>query len=254
MTIDHFGSAYQRLKRAKSHIKQLDTKIRRFFQKGPHKTLVKEDPNTGEQTLSIKFTKRLPDDFELLVTEALEHMRHALDQATYASTVASGVVAPKNAPFPFADTPEQLENAIKGRCKDVPQEILALARAFKPYKGGNIPLWALNKAANKKHTFLMPVGIGQGGMYIRNVEVIDSGPFSVLVPRWDRAENEIPILRYGKQSKVKYDLDVHFSVAFQEGDATAGEPVIPVLSTMAREVERVLAAFEAETRRLWPSH
>jgi hypothetical protein len=65
-----------------------------------------------------------------------------------------------NAYFPFAKD-AGLENAIKGRSKDVPQEIYPLLRSFEPYQGGNEILGGLNMRCNAdKHKMLTPVGTG----------------------------------------------------------------------------------------------
>ena len=59
----------------------------------------------------------------------------------------------KHVHFPFADRHYELERVIKGRCKNVPPEIIHLIQTFKPYRNGNDLLWALIN-------FPQPTGIG----------------------------------------------------------------------------------------------
>ena len=250
---DYFESARLRLDGAKENIRNLDGRITGFFHKHPPTSVVEHDTKAHNQALKLKFAKQ-PADWPVKVAEILEHLRHSLDQAMYGASRASGVIAPKNAYFPFSDTPDNLENVIRGRCSDVPKEIVTLVRAFQPYKGGNLPLWALNKTANTKHTLLMPVGIGGGGIYIKNLEADDVTDLKLMVPRWNRAKNEIVVFEAGAIKKMRYELAVNFTVAFDEVEPVSGEPVIAVLDTMASIVESIVSAIEAESQRLWPTH
>jgi hypothetical protein len=79
--------------------------------------------------------------------EIIEALRSALDQAGAACAVLTGKTNPKKSYFPFADSGPELTKVIKGRCKDLPGEIISLFRSFQPYQGGNDPLWAMNKIA-----------------------------------------------------------------------------------------------------------
>lgn len=248
---DHFESARLRLEAAKENIAHLNDRIEGFFDKHPATPIVENNPKTRDHTLKVKFAPQ-PRDWPVKTAEILEHLRHTLDQTIYAAARASGVDAPRNAYFPFSDTPENLENVIKGRCTDVPKEILALARAFQPYKGGNFTLWALNKAANTKHTRLMPVGVGAADTYVKNLAISSKGPFVMRAPRWDRTKNEIIVIEAGAVETVDYELAVSFTVAFDEVEPVAGQPIIGVLNAMARVVESILVAIEAETHRLFP--
>lgn len=99
--------------------------------------------------------------------------------------------------FRLSDSAENLEKVIRGRCSDVPPEIIAIVRSFKPYKDGDFALWALNKLANTKHTYLMPIGDGGGGTFIKNLRVTSSGRCDIGPPRWNRAKNEIVVLELG---------------------------------------------------------
>lgn len=85
---------------------------------------MEKNAETGDYALKIKFAPQ-PTDWPVIVAEILEHLRHSLDQAMYAASRASGIARPKDAYFPFSDTPEGLENTIKGLCKDVPKEAAA---------------------------------------------------------------------------------------------------------------------------------
>ena len=113
----------------------------------------------------IKF-KPVPAVCDELAFETLFTLRAALDQAAYAAATAAGKVQPRYAYFPVAKTLGGLDDVIRGRCRDLPDEIKALFREFKPYKTGNNALWTLNELGNKVHAALVPVGVTRGKLGI----------------------------------------------------------------------------------------
>src|SRR5688572_1312986 len=117
-----FESARMRLDRAKASAADLETRIASFIKKHPPAPLIEEGPHRLDSTIKIKFAP-LPKDWPVVVAEICEHLRHALDQAMFAASIAAGVANPSQAYFPFSDTPENLENVIRGRCTDVPKEV-----------------------------------------------------------------------------------------------------------------------------------
>jgi hypothetical protein len=90
-------------------------------------------------------------------------MRDVLDLAGYGLAVASGAVDPQHTNFPFAPNAVKFEEQVRGRCKDLPDDIVMLFRSLKPYKGGNDLLWALNcMAVTDKHKLLIPIAVKVG--------------------------------------------------------------------------------------------
>jgi hypothetical protein len=170
----------------------------------------------------------------------------------YACAVASGKVAPKNTYFPIADSASQLETDVigRGRCKDIPPDIVALFRAFKPYKGGNDPIWSLNRLANgNKHRLITPMGTAAESSVGINY-ISGHGPMAIRAPVWDREKKEMILMSAPIGSDIKYDLPFAILIAFDEIEPVTGEPVIPVLHTMIAVVDRIVTATEAEALRI----
>lgn len=202
----------------------------------------------------VKLVKPIPPKFSTLVAEIVEGLRSALDQVGFVCATLGGVTDSKRAYFPIADSAEKLETDVigRGRCKDIPPDILTLFRAFKPYKGGNDPIWALNKACNAaKHQSLIDVGMEMYGVTSRGGYV--AGPAQVSHPnalRWDSLNNEIVLGKVRPGGDFKYDYTFKFFIAFSEIEMIAGQPIMPILGTMFGEVERIVLGTEAECRRL----
>lgn len=246
---DPFYSPKARLKRANEHISRLHKRLNRFFQKTPYREVIDLDTDGITKLYKFKFTKRLPESCAHSAAEALEALRSTLDQTGFAAAVASGLTAPKRTQFPIGDDLVGLENLIKRKvAKDLPQEILTLFRSFNPYKGGNNPIWALNKLANAKHTSLIPVAITTDAMHAKYLRY--SGNVTLPIPIFDSEKNEIIFARVGPGGQIKYDLGFMFFVALGDIDVFARYQAVTAFRAMASEVKRILVATEAECRKL----
>ena len=122
-------------------------------------------------------------------------------------------------------------------------------RGFQPYLGGDDLLWALNEICiTDKHKLAVPIGhtLMKGPMSLKG-----TGFFSMPEgPVWDRAKNEMILIRFGPDAKYNYDFKFQLFVAFNEIQVVDGKPVFAVLNTLCSKVESILMAIEAESRRL----
>lgn len=250
---DLFASPKRRITRANTHISNLETGFNAFVNDKPYAVVTEEDAEENT-VVKIKLTKPLPDEWTDLTFDAAEALRSALDQAAFATAMAAGRLNPKSAYFPVANDAAGLETGIRGRCKDVPPEIVALFRSFKPYKGGDNAIWALNKICNgSKHRLIVPIGTGFTNLSLGPMALIagpnDSGA-RMLTPRWDGEKDEMVMFIVGPESKVDYNFTLSFCIAFGDVEAVKGVEVFSTLKTMSARVERVVLAIEAETKRI----
>jgi hypothetical protein len=240
---DPFHSSKYSIARAKNHIRDLERQMHEFIESQPYTEVVEIDAQRVEQVHKIKLVKPMPIALQGIAADAVNNLRNALDQAIYAITPR------KNAFFPIAPDAPHFENAVKGRCKHLPQEIIDLLRGFKPYKGGNSLLWALNELSNtNKHAIIRPVAIASGGIEYWNMVVNDGA--SVMPPVWDRAKNEMELIRL--RPGGKFDANFHFisHIAISDVEFVDGQPADAVLNEFVRIVEGVVMAIEAEARRI----
>jgi hypothetical protein len=242
-----FYSPKRRLARAKQHIRRLEKGLIARHAKHPYERVTEVDIDTLMHR--VRFKRPIPVGSLDAATEAIEALRSVLDQTGYAAAVASGNTNPKSAYFPFGDDPTGLNNTIgRGGSKHLPKEILALFCGFKPYKGGNDPLWALNKLSNtNKHRLLAPFCVVSGGFNIQS----GSGPVTILhPPHWDGVKNEITFAHSPVGHEFNYNIQLAVAVAFAEVETVRDKPAVSVLNDIARIVESILMATEAECRRL----
>ncbi len=249
---DRLSSPKSMLSRAKRQIVQLQSEITGFTDEKPWAYLIEEDPDGPKLVHKVKFTKRLSEDLAHIIFETANNLRAVLDQLGFAVAVISGNAAPKACKFPFGLTEVLMRNNAKGGCKDLPAEIRSLFISFKPYKGGNNTLWALNELANTpKHKILYPTAIGRSQFDVSHISVIKPGDggVDIMAPFWNSEKNEIAFLKVPRDAEVNYDIDVSFSVALNDVDEVIrGQHPVTVLSVMAAEVQNVLDLSETMCR------
>jgi hypothetical protein len=249
---DPFDSSKRRLRRARTHIRHLDQLSNEFLAKRPWKFVF--EPRTFHdrpmKVLILRLTRRIEDEFGDVAIEAMDALRSALDQACYGSAVSLGKVEPKSAYFPFADDAQQLENTIKGRCKDLHPELIEMLRAFKPYAEGDRLLWAFNKNRHSNQHKVL-IGLGASGSMVHcDFEVEGGGPI-LSPPQWDQEKAEAVLAYFPVNAVLKRgNIKTNFYFAFQDAGTLSGEPAVATLDAFAGKVEGIVMAIEAETARI----
>lgn len=247
---DPFESSRRKLARAQHHILELAKKIDGFITDNPCYRSIDPHPNRPEQYVhKIKLKGTFPKDLSEIAGDAANNLRQALDHATNAVAVAAGTLDPRHAYFPFARTSGDLENTMKG--SDLPKEIYPLFRTFKPYKGGNVPLWTLNQIRNRdNHAILIPVVVATGDIASKLKSTGSSLVSMPLEHVWDRAKQEIEIATFRTNAEPDYEIEFTILVAFDQIEGIEGQPPVPFLYLLTNMVEHILLAIEAESRRL----
>jgi hypothetical protein len=242
------------LGRAKRHLADLEAQISAFARDKPWSIVIEKDVNGITNAVKVKFTQRLAEDLPNIVFDCANNLRSVLDQTAFAVGVKhTGAPNPKSAKFPFGPTETDMLNNLAGGCQDLPPEIRNLFAEFKPYKGGNNALWAMNELCNApKHKMLYPVVIGGGGWALGGNATIGAGGISFPPTVWDSEKNEIIYAKFPDgaiQGNVNFNLT--FTVALDEVDEVIrGQHPVKTLRAMTGEVERIFVTKERECRRI----
>jgi hypothetical protein len=249
---DPFYSAKSRLKRAENKITELDTTIWEYRDKHPADLICEADkPDRRTKTYKFKFTAPFPDAWTHLPMEILEAIRSALDQCAYAAAKLSGNTRLKRTQFPIADSLDDLNNLITGRkvCQDVPDAIVAVFLRFKPYKGGNEELWALNKLRNSTHTELIPIAVRSANIHIRHSSR-STGELIPLNPVFDRAKHEIPFARAEIEAHFSFGAYPSYNIGFDQTVTGDRRHAVAFLTAAVNEAEKIVEATEFACERL----
>lgn len=244
---DLFHSSKYSIARAEQHIPDFERQVVEFFKTDLYAKVVETDPDTGHEVHKLKLIKPLPVALEGIAVDAVNNLRSSLDQVMYALRPSTGG---RFAYFPFANEATNFGNAVNGRCKHLPQEIRDLIRAFKPYKGGDNLLWALNELCNtNKHGIICAAAIAGNTLNVSRATFHGGGPI-FRAPVWDRAKNEMELFRRNPGGTYEANFSVTTFVMISGIELVDGQPAIAVFHNFARIVERIVMAIEAEARRL----
>ncbi|MBH0239442.1 hypothetical protein [Methylobrevis albus] len=246
-----FQSARIRISRARELKDEIDRDTNLFFATQTYEYIKKKNIESGNYEHRAVLKQRFPDRLSAISADAVGNLRSALDQAGYASAVASGKENPKHCHFPFAEKLSDLENSIKGRCKDIPVSVLNLMRSFQPYSGGNDLLWAMNDSRRvNEHAFISMVATVISDASLGPTVILRSTGFAMIRPVWDRQHNEIlyAVARPGTIATSKPRFK--FNIVFSRPDAFAGELVVPTLEKLIHLTETIVASIEEECGRI----
>jgi hypothetical protein len=122
--------------------------------------------------------------------------------------------------------------------------------SFKPYKGGDNLLWALNKLRNRDdHRITCAIDRMSGGRSLDILHRVGPFEFGIRVPlpplEWGRDKEELEILRVS-QGDGLYRLTIATFLTFGDLDVIKGSPVQKVLMHQGEIVGRILDAVEAK--------
>jgi len=252
MTDAPFLHAKVRVGRAKELLDTLKTEGLAFWESHPYLMLVEADPNGTTKTYKCRLAQQVPPVFDFWVIEAVDHLRTSLDYLGYAIARLAGKREPKACYFPIADTAAKLKTGVigRGRCKDLPPDIVTFFEALEPYQGGKAgAVWVLNKLCNSgKHRFLTSVGLQSA---YNEIDITKLPLGSVIHPHhWDSSKNEISYFSTPLDMEPQYKFEIAFFIAFSNVEPLTGAPVFPHLFAIADEVARVINETEIEVRRL----
>jgi len=247
-----FDSARRKVAWADKRFDDLKLETKTFFADEPYRQVVEPDPTAPDHFLhKIKLVRSLNNtSIAEIAGEVVSNLRASLDHAIYA-IAATQCENPRKAYFPFSKDAAGLESSLNGFCKDVPPEMYPLLRSFQPYKGGNQYLFTLNALRNAdNHAVLTPFGT-HVLRPVTNVSAI--GYAEMVLPehsRWDSTKQEIIFLRTRTGTKIDYQVNFHFFIAFCDLEVVEGYPMLEMLEAIGCEVNSTLNAIEAESRRL----
>ncbi len=254
MANDPFVEPLLKVQRAKHHIADLNGKVNAYLAKRPFKLFLAQYPEIAQAQLRIETNPPVPDEFALIIGDAIHNLHAALDILMF-GIVGKSAKNPDAVFFPFCAKADGLESTIsRTQIHLAPEGVIRAIRTLKPYPDGNPDLCAIHRLdIQDKHKLLQPVG--------RNAELreddfrriapgILSGP-----PKGVRfvfvGDSENPILmkidivdtplaaiaRIYEEAKIQPT----FSICFAKREFFGHEVAIPTLQRFTNAVELALA-------------
>lgn len=253
MTNDPLLGARLKIARAKHHINDLNAQANDFF--AAHWGLVvTEKPETGERSLFLKSDKTLPEDFGVLIGDAVHNLRSALDHVIWAFVSPHNPRNPAKVQFPFTRDADSLKASIIDRQIDLAgPKVVGIINDARPYKGGSDKLVGLhNLSILDKHKLLTPIA---SLSFFRKFNIRTIDPAAPEMPTYDHFggvgfENKSlwtwlpvdPADRRVFESNAK--IPSSSAILFAEDQPFANHFVIKTLVELRTEVIRIVDKFE----------
>jgi hypothetical protein len=247
-----------KVERAKKHILDLEAEYDRFLQTKPYSFSDATNPQTGERTYYVKHAEPIPMEFSVIIGDALNNLRCALDHLAY-HLVCVGVGAIK--PFPDAKFPTgnslsdytaQKNKALRGMRHDAVKAIDAL----EPYAGGAGEIYFRLSRLNNfdKHRLLLTAwSCFEGHKAFPSDRAMlakfHGGKSSDYVNSFTAPATRIFPLKAGDtlltvpKSEVEEGMTFLLGIAFAEPEIVKGNPVIDTLHDMTIHVRHIIFDF-----------
>jgi hypothetical protein len=245
--IDYFADPRYTIDHARGHVVEASNLAKAFFDTKPYKVVTRADPqNPGYRLQFLRFSEPLPLRISALASDAVKNFRSVLDHIGHLVAKASGNGG-EAAYFPFGDNVTEANSRRNSSAKDIPKEVFDVMMAFKPYKGGNDPLWRLNKLANtNKHESLV-----RAVLLAETIEFEGGGVWLATGPR-SGSDRLIPIAWIAPgDPDPTHSLKISAAIRFKEYKGiSVEESAIGYLHHIGGVVQQILADVEAESKRL----
>jgi hypothetical protein len=240
---------------ARENIQELEARGQAFVESCRGVPIVDLDAKTDEKVLKYRITRKVPGRLRVVASNALNNLRHSLDQAVNSASVELGS-RKRNNYFPFAKDAGEIDGVIRRNCPTVPSGLIRLLKAFQPYGGGDDLLYTMSRMSGpNKHQLVLKLDLNLPylSMYLDELASFRfSGPFKVGYMGWDSAKQELEFARVRADAAFEYRDDLHLPllISLADSQTASGEPAAAFLNTLAGKVDRIIQAIEAETGRL----
>ena len=239
-----FREAYLKIERANKHVHDLEGYVREFATSDHCTILIEHDPNGGDDTLKLESTQTIPEDFLLVLGDAIHNLRSALDYGMHAAST----VWDEHTKFPFrGETRDELIAAINGGLKQkAPKEVIdIIVDVIQPYKRGNgHALWCLHQLdIEDKHRLLIA---NTKLMFIQGVSCEDEAGQKFTIPDWLIVPNATPVRRLEGHRNIKITDKGKsaLTIIFGDGMPLQGSAILPMLGQMTILVNHAVELME----------
>ncbi|GAB4352446.1 MAG: hypothetical protein Kow00114_01150 [Kiloniellaceae bacterium] len=252
---DPFEGPKLKIERAEAHIRDLQAAVAAFHQTDPY-ALVREEKG-GKYHYRIRILQPVPTSFALLIGDAIQNLRTALDYAACCLAIQKNPAANVNdVSFPIGADLAKFKSSAKDKIRKLTPEARAFIEALKPYQGGNDAFWRLHRLAVRDRHRLLLTTWGR----FRSVGVVMLSPHptkeeKIKTPRvWLNPADHSPATEDGTDaficpvaeigSTIDEDIQVRVEIAFGDGEVVKSEPIDPTIFQLRDFVKDVILSIE----------
>jgi hypothetical protein len=238
-----FPGSRIKMKRANTHIADLEARIRDFQERKPFHVLVNEDAD-GMQSPCCEIREDIDPYWGAVIGDAAHNLRSALDLMI--NDLAAADQRGK-ARFPIVKDEDAWTRARK-RMGQVSPSIEAEIKALQPYLGGDERLRDLHLLdIEDKHALLLPAAAIVVVKDFSGTQVGTGGTMSVGEMRITASKAGMHPLGVRVHRMLGFQFHNDFNLAaeivFGDTDPLPGAPILPTLKGFAEAVAKVVDAF-----------
>ena len=219
MTEHPLDSAKLKLARAQTHIDDLQREINAYLGRKPYRWFTERDSSTGEKSVIVELTERVPTELRMICGDAISNIRSALDHVVSELAIKNDRTA-VHVSFPTANSAgEFLDKRVQGKIEKLSAPAIELIGSLEPYQHGKGHIfWVVNKLeTHNKHRKYPDVGVLHAGSLV-TVLLPEHGiqRFGAAGPSLDVAKGRIVLIRGGAEGIL--DISTTFYVIFRGVD------------------------------------
>ena len=241
-----FRDARLKIDRANKHIAEVESLA--LSLERDYASSIEVQEKTGGQSIKYEcpdFGDRLID-IALATGDAIHNLRTALDYAWVETIDRLKLPQTKFRKFPFRETPKMLDDALTGGEIDQTSPALfkKITTDIKPYRAGNIYLWALHDFdITDKHKLLLPIVDCTSAV---SVSVEDEKGVTYEISSMPRfGSMGLIYLDFFPNIKIKDNGHIAISILFPQGSALDGCVIPHELHMLAHSALGVVRSLES---------
>ncbi|MFH1342978.1 MAG: hypothetical protein ABIL01_17510 [Pseudomonadota bacterium] len=254
MSRNAFLAAHETLRNTNLHIDRFQAGCAAFFSNPKHTRVRDVESEAGKTLFKVRFAETVPYSLNSAALDAVTNARDVLDNAVYASIVASGVTIRglRKIKFPFGSDADEVANQIKAMGVDLNPAIADILIGLRPESRSKNFLWTINFLANsKKHRWnLVPFPIRPQGLSLHINEMTGTEGVLDLVLEWDATKNEITYIRISGDLEGALDTTIRCDLAFDGPETVQNRSALLMLRSIRNTAGNILVDIETECRRL----
>lgn len=232
-------NAHLKIKRAKTHIADLEAQRIRFLGDNRYFGVPKFDAETNRTQFILETIPTIPDDIPLLLGDCVHNLRSALDYLACELVRSSGV-DPKRVYFPIYESAERYKAKSDGKTKGMPVKAKQLIDGLCPYSGGNDPLWTIHELDRIDKHRLLPTVTMKVGSWSMTMDQNAKWYGFAFIPEL-KAGDIIGDVEGDHEADKQ--MSITTDIAFGEPEIAFGKPLFPVVTELTEYVEKIVAFF-----------